>query len=393
MRSGARTWTLSLEGEHADVRIAIDARELIGRVTGVGRYLSEILSAWCELPAATRHELILCAPAPIDVSRWPALHMRTLGAPMPVAVGQGSTWGPPSGGPGGTLWEQTTLPRLLRRANVDLLWAPAYTGPIWSPVPMVLTIHDVSFAAHPEWFSWREGMRRRLLTRLSGQRARRVLTDSSFSKEEIRRHLHVDGDAIDVIYPGVRPVSSTPSSPPASAPTALFVGSIFNRRHVPELIDAFGRLAERRPDVHLEIVGDNRTHPPVDIHALASRNGSRVRVRSYVSDAELTSLYGSASAFVFLSDYEGFGFTPLEALSAGVPIVVLDTPVAREIYGPAAVYVDAPDPSLIEAALELVLFDTERRARLMDAAATILPRYSWQECAHRTLQVLLGATK
>ena len=110
-------------------------------------------------------------------------------------------------------------------------------------------------------------------------------------------------------------------------------------------------------------------------------------------DAELTSLYAGASAFAFLSDYEGFGLTPLEALAAGVPIVVLDTPIAREIYGPAAVYVARPEPSLIEEALERVLFDADERARLMDAAATILPRYSWEECAHRTLQTLVAAGK
>ena len=96
------------------------------------------------------------------------------------------------------------------------------------------------------------------------------------------------------------------------------------------------------------------------------------------------------SAFVFLSDYEGFGLTPLEALSAGVPIVVLDTPVSREIYGAAACYVDRPDPDVIAARLERVLFDAEERARLLDAASAVLARYSWDECARRTLQILLA---
>ena len=359
------------------MRIAIDARELIGRVTGVGRYLSEILSAWCELPAAARHELVLCAPHPVDLSRWPALRLTMLDAP-----GRG------------TMWEQLVLPRLLRRATVDLLWAPAYTGPIWSPVPMVLTIHDVSFAAHPEWFSWREGTRRRVIARLAARRARRVLTVSNFSKDEIRRHLQVPDEAIDVIYSGVRPFPFPSPPRQTDAAIVLFVGSIFNRRHVPELIDGFARLALRRPTARLEIVGDNRTHPHLDIDALAAaRGGARIAVRSYVTDDELTSLYANASAFAFLSDYEGFGFTPLEALAAGVPVVVLDTPIAREVYGPAALYVAGPEPPLIEAALERVLFDGDERERLMNAAGTILPRYSWQECAHRTLQVLLGAIR
>jgi glycosyltransferase involved in cell wall biosynthesis len=340
------------------MRIAIDARELGGRATGVGRYLANLLAEWRQLPGAAAHELIELTPG----------------------LGNGR----------GTVWEQVTLPALVRRAQADVLFAPAYTGPVWSPVPMVLTIHDVSFAAHPEWFSWREGTRRRLLTRFAARRAARVLTVSDFSKSEIVRHLGVPADTVDVIYSGVTRMAA---SDEMREPLVLFVGSVFNRRHVPELSDGFARLASRHPAARLEIVGDNRTHPRVDLEAVIARSGgaAQVRVRSYVADAELASLYARASALVFLSDYEGFGFTPLEALAAGIPAVVLDTPVAREIYGPAAIYLKAPDPALIEAALTRLLFDETERERLLAAAATVLPRYSWTECARRTLQVIVSA--
>jgi alpha-1,3-rhamnosyl/mannosyltransferase len=145
--------------------------------------------------------------------------------------------------------------------------------------------------------------------------------------------------------------------------------------------------------VTLEIVGDNRSRPPLDLDALVHSHGhdGRIRIRNYVSDADLATLYRGATAFAFLSEYEGFGLTPLDALAAGVPIVVLDTEVAREIYGPAAVYVGAPEPALVEAALEAALFDPATRQRVLDAAPHVLERYSWQESARRTLQVLLAA--
>jgi glycosyltransferase involved in cell wall biosynthesis len=110
-----------------------------------------------------------------------------------------------------------------------------------------------------------------------------------------------------------------------------------------------------------------------------------------VSDDTLADLYRRARAFVFLSEYEGFGLTPVEALGAGVPIVVLDTPVAREIYADAAVYVSAPEPALVGAALERVLFDAAERERIFDAARRLLPRYSWRACAHVVLQALANA--
>jgi glycosyltransferase involved in cell wall biosynthesis len=162
---------------------------------------------------------------------------------------------------------------------------------------------------------------------------------------------------------------------------------------VPELIDGFARLAHRREWARLELVGDNRTTPRLDIDTRVARTGvaDRIRSRSYVDDATLAALYRNAGAFAFLSEYEGFGLTPLEALAAGVPIVVLDTPVAREIYGPAAIYVERPDPALIDAALERALFDEQERARVLRAAADVLQRYSWRTCAARTLDILVAS--
>jgi glycosyltransferase involved in cell wall biosynthesis len=369
------TTTPSDDEGRAEVRIAIDCRELVGRPTGVGRYLSELLKAWGEMPAATTHEFVLCSPEPVSEDSFGSL-------PISGQVSPGS----------GTMWEQRVLPRLVAATGADVLFSPAYTCPLWCRAPIVLVIHDISFAAHPEWFSWREGFRRRTLTRLGARRAARVITESDFSKREITRLLGIASSDIDVIYLG----ASTLKQPDTAAkrlPVVLFVGSIFNRRHLPELIEGFGRLAVRLPHVRLEIVGDNRTTPHLQMEQLIAASGvsDRIHWRSYISDTDLATLYGTASAFVFLSDYEGFGLTPIEAMSAGIPIVVLDTEISREIYGPAAVYVQRPDPGLIAAALERVLTNEVERARLLESGTSQVERYSWRECAQRTLQVLLTA--
>lgn len=356
------------------MRIAIDCRELVGRPTGVGRYLAELLTAWGNIPAAAAHEFVLCAPEHVTLPSPGALRTS-------CAIAAGS----------GTLWEQRVLPRLVAAAGADVLFSPAYTCPLWCRAPIVLVIHDVSFAAHPEWFSWREGLRRRTLTRLGARRAARVITESDFSKREITRLLGIPSSDIDVIYLG----ASTLTQPSATKrlPVALYVGSIFNRRHIPELLDGFRRLVARVPDVRLELVGDNRTNPRIDIDQLIAGSGlaGRAHWRSYISDDDLAALYATASAFVFLSDYEGFGLTPVEAMAAGIPIVVLDTEISREIYGPAAEYIARPDPGLIATSLERVLTSDAERARLLESASMQVERYSWRECAQRTLQVLLSA--
>ncbi len=354
------------------MRIAIDARELLGRPTGVGRYLTHLLSAWATLPSAAGHQFILCAP-------------RAAGLPVP----SGRIAAQVGGGGSGTWWEQRTLPDLVRQARADVLFSPAYTGPLFCGVPMVLAVHDVSFAAHPEWFGRREGLRRRMLTRLAARRAARVVTISRFSRSEITRHLGIPETKIDVIYPAAEQPAGTPVGEHRTN-MVLFVGSIFGRRHVPELIAAFAQVARRRADVRLEIVGDNRTSPRLDLDAVVAASGlpGRIALRAYVADDQLTELYAAARAFAFLSDYEGFGLTPLEALAAGVPIIVLDTPVAREVYGEAACYVPRPDPADVASAVERVLFDAGERSRILGAAPHTLARYSWTACAEGVLDVL-----
>lgn len=343
------------------MKIAIDARELHDKPTGVGRLIRKLLDEWSGMSTAHAHEFICLAPTPHTSTR-------------------------------GTLWEQLVLPRLVRAACADVLFAPAYSGPLLSPVPMVVAIHDVSFAAHPEWFAWREGARRRTTARLAARAAARIITISEFSKREIMAHLGVDASKISVAYPGVTAFTNTRRAE-GSTPggTVLCVGSILNRRHVPELIDGFARVANGRPEMRLDIVGDNRTTPRVDLHELIRRTGmaDRIHLRSYVSDDELRQLYTEASAFVFLSEYEGFGLTPLEALAAGLPVLLLDTPVAREVYGDAATYVARPDPALVATGLHAALFDVGERERARHAAMRVLSRYSWATFAEQVLKVLV----
>ena len=354
------------------MRIGIDARELGGRATGVGRYLGGLLNAWLTDERARRHEFVLYASEPIQLFDARRYHTRLID-------GRPGTW-----------WEQVRLPRVAAADHLDVFFAPAYTAPLRLAVPVVVAIHDLSFVAHPLWFPVREGIRRRWLTRRGAEKARAVITISEFSKRELIEHLGVPASRIHVIPPGVTPsVVRGPGSAPGDG-VVLFVGSIFNRRHVPDLVRAFGRLARRHEHTSLHMVGDNRSSPREDIRGLIASQGlgQRVHWHEYASEDELGALYGEARAFAFLSEYEGLGLTPLEALAAGVPPVLLDTPVARESCGDAALYVPLNDIAGTARALELALFDDGVRAGLIEAAPAVLSRYNWARAASDTLAVL-----
>jgi glycosyltransferase involved in cell wall biosynthesis len=353
----------------------VDARELLGDATGVGRYLGELMRRWTVRPDADRREFLLYAPERL---------------PMPLPAGPVTTR--VTGRGRGTWWEQTSLRRAVLQDRPDVFFAPAYTAPLGTGVPLAVTIHDVSFVAHPEWFRPREGLRRRWLTRRAAQTAEVIFTVSAFSRDEILAHFRVDPAKVQVVPNGVTPKHAAGR---AREPLVLYVGSIFNRRRVPDLIAAFARATRDLPAARLVVVGDDRTWPAQDLRTTAAVQGvsDRVAIRSYAPDDELAELYARASVFAFLSEYEGFGLPPLEALAAGIPVVVLDTPVAREVYGEAASYVSPDDEAAAAAAIRRLLTDRAEAARLVARAPAILSRYSWDTAADRTLQHIEGAAR
>jgi glycosyltransferase involved in cell wall biosynthesis len=357
-----------------NMRIGIDARELCGHSTGVGRYLAGLLRQWAVDDRARYHEFVLYAAGPIasslDSRRFPT---RTI----------------PGGA--GTWWEQVEVPRAVASDHLDIWFAPAYSAPLRIKAPIVVAIHDLSFVAHPEWFRLREGARRRWLTRQSASHAAAVITISEFSKRELIDRLDVDASKIHVVPPGVEGVVTARRSGPVP-PRVLFVGSIFNRRHVPDLIRAFAPIARAHPGTSLDIVGDNRSYPHQDLQQTiaAEQLQAQVRWHRYVTDAELAELYARARTFAFLSEYEGLGLTPLEALATGVPPVLLDTPVARESCGAAALYVNVNDLPATTRALESLMFDERIRDHVLAAAPAELSKFSWSRAARDTMAVFEG---
>jgi glycosyltransferase involved in cell wall biosynthesis len=289
----------------------------------------------------------------------------------------------------GTLWEQTQLCKTANSDSLDVFFAPNYSAPLMLTIPFVLALHDVSFFSRPDWFNWREGVRRRLLAAKSARLAHTVLTLSQFSHEEIANHLNIKSDRIKITPLGtsgsrVEHIDSKDSH------LVLFAGSCFTRRRLPDLIRAFAIVQSQDSRARLSIVGDNRTYPYIDLKKFVNSVGiaNYVSIENWINDRDLIELYRKAKVFAFLSEYEGFGLPPLEALAFGTPSVMLDTKIAREVMGEAASFVPLNDIHSTVSALAELIWDSPKRRAILKAAPGILARHTWADTAKRTMRAI-----
>ena len=324
-------------------------------------------------------------PAPPDpVLQSPAIVTRALGA----------------GRSRGVAWSERLLPAAARADDVEVFFGPAYTVPLSLHVPRVVAVHDVSFFSASHDFGVLDGLRRRTLTAASLRAARFVLACSAFTQREIEglfpdlrgRVVHVPLGADDDLPPPVDRGAARRALG-VKGPMILTVGAILNRRPLPTLARAAGRLRHRWPDLTLHVVGENRTSPPLDLGRMVEEAAlaGRVRLDGFIDDDALAVRYAAADVAVFLSDYEGFGLPALEAMARGVPVVASRAPSLGEIFGEAALLVEPRDEQAVASAIERILRDPELRADLVRRGRVLAGRFSWKETAERTWDRLLAA--
>lgn len=368
------------------MRLGVDARVLTHEATGVARYLAGLLDHWPELRTADdRLELFVdqAAVQPLPghaestwVRRWPL----------------------PGGDPA---WRQVRLAAAVRRRKLDLLFCPFYTVPLLSRVPSVVTIHDVSFAAHPEWFRRRSRLAFSLAAP-SARRARLVLTPSRFSADEIQRHLGIPAKKIEVTPLGLAPLWLEAVGDDERRQARewlgwdgeylLHLGAVHARRNVDRLVEAFGLMARERPELRLVIGG-----PDLDSGARIARLtrelgcADQVIRRPWIPEERLRGLLAEASVLAYLSSYEGFGIPALEAMACGVPVLALRRASLPEVLGDAALWVDEPEPAVVSEGLREVLRAGGCAKDLVAAGRKRASQFTWKACAARTFSLLRSA--
>jgi glycosyltransferase involved in cell wall biosynthesis len=358
------------------IRIGINGADLEGRGTGVKRYLSSILPYLeCD---NSEYYIYSRAPLPDELIpkkrcfiRRPTGHLTDMSY---------------------TRWEQLILPYRMKKDSIDIFLSAGYSIPLLMKIPSIVVIHDLSFSAHPEWYGLKEGLRRRLITRLSARKANKVITVSKFSKMELINRYKIPESKI-TIAPNASSLRNLELKQPVKkrirekynlgSPVILYVGLLLERRYVRQLIEAFGIVRKHHKNATLVLAGKNQLNPKTSILELAQRAsvGDSVIHLEYIADDELAELYGITDIFVYLSSYEGFGIPPLEALSAGVPVVTSRSSSLEEIYEGSALLVEDHAPEEIAGNINLLLSDGKLRNELLSEGKNLTTKFSWKKTA------------
>ncbi|MGH9866843.1 MAG: glycosyltransferase family 4 protein [Candidatus Polarisedimenticolia bacterium] len=366
--------------------VGMDARPLSRQPTGVGRYVLNLARALARLnePIFLR----LYVPGPASAAMAPDLPQEALGMPRGALRRLDNAF----------TWTHARLPLHLARHRVDLLHGTFYTLPLVCPCPAVVTIHDITFDLHPDWFTPRARLAFGGFAAASARKARHVITVSERSRRDICERYGIPPAKVSAIPlapdPGFVRVEDPASRAAVRARYAtgdsflLHVGAITPRRNIPRLLEAFARV--RQDDRGLTLVLAGPVEPPSPpLEPLIDRLGLRgaVRLLGYVATEDLPALYSAAAAVVYPSLYEGFGLPVVEAMACGTPVLASDGSCFPEVAGDAALLVDPTDTEAMTQGLRSIVRDEATRVRLVQAGGLRAAGLRWEETARRTLAV------
>jgi len=395
--------------------IGIDAHNLEGERTGAGRYLFNLLKEWsflCHSEAEGRrileNENISFASLkmtegvkfilyfkdeiPSDVPKSELFECKLLKTRSTAKF---------------THWN---LALSAAKDKVDILFCPAYVAPLFYQGKIALTLHDISYEARPEDFNWPSVTDKILLKWTSRQAAKKavmIFTPSEFSRQEVIKYYGVAPDKI-IVTPlaaddnlqyhspdnGTVDTSKKLDKFGITGKFIFYVGSIFSRRHLPEVIAAFERLA-KESDYQLLLGGKDYTDNK-SVDKLAKEINTRLSREAilrvdFIGNDELKLLYSACAFFIWLSDYEGFGLPPLEAMSSGAPVITTDDSSLSEVAGEAALFIrDNSDIEEIYRAMHKLARDGILREELIARGREQVSKFSWQDCARKTLDALIA---
>lgn len=354
--------------------ITIDARWLVG---GIGTYTRHLLSGLQESGNGFRIRAITRTQHKHEVEAV-CNQVSILNVPIYTAR------------------EQWKLPRMA--SGCDLLHVPHYNAPVFTGVPLVITLHDIIHLSHASYRrSYKSRLYARPMLKWITRKARHIITVSEYSRVQIIERLRVPPEKVTAIHNGVNddfvPLDRHIARKAAAEtlgftdPYVLYVGSLKKYKNVSALLKAFAHCAANKTH-RLLIVGDSsRRKDDLRSEAAALGIAARTTMVHDIDQRLIPALYSAAEVFVMPSTMEGFGLPVIEAMACGTPVISSDAACLPEVGGDAALYFDPHSPTQLANHLDTMLGSNEMRQQFRDQGLRRARQFTWRECVSKHMEV------
>ena len=298
------------------------------------------------------------------------------------------------------MWSQVFLPwRLYKKKDIDVFFSPAHYSPRFCPVPLVVTIHDLSYYYYPEEFLKKDLYKLDHWTAASISNAAEIVAVSKTTKKDIQKHFDIDEEHLHVIYNGFEkhlvPKDGTPLLKEyglTKKKYLMYVGTLQPRKNIPILVEAFAIFHKTNPDYSLVIVGKHgwlfddlfESVKKFDVE-------DSVVFTGFIPDTDVAQLYSNAFCFVLPSLYEGFGIPILEAMSYECPVICSHASSLPEIGGDACLYFDPKDTNDLLGKIVELHENKLTYTLLIAAGKKRVKEFSWKQSVRETLDVIIRA--
>ena len=349
------------------MRIAVDARPLEERPSGVGRYLEGLLSAW--LDARPEDAFILLSPRRVHVP-----------ARLAGRVEVASSLALP-----GTIWLQTAAGRAAHRAGADVFFGSLGILPLAGSLPGVATVHDLTPLLYPKWHSRKNRLGFTPFIGATVRRARRIAVVSDATRRDLVAAFPDAAGKTAVVYNGIEPEAPDTggATPHGGRPYVLYMGTFEPRKNVLRLVAAMESIWDRRPDFPDLVLagGDGWGLGGFAKGVARSRHAARLTLAGYLGPGERARWLREASVFAYPSLYEGFGLPPLEAMAQGTPVVGSSSSSLPEVMGDVGLLPAPATVPDIAAALERAHDDADFRRRAAAEGPRRAGSFTWAAAA------------
>jgi glycosyltransferase involved in cell wall biosynthesis len=367
------------------MRIAFDARYINSRYHGIGRYGFRLLEA---LAAGSQHTFVVfLGSQPDDRFDWQELlsrpNVEVMNGPRPL------------------YWphEQLWWPMILSRSMIDLFHSPYFVAPLFTSIPVIITVHDCIFERYPEYMpdTWTRPYYRLLMNRAT-RSAKKIVTPSRATADDVEIYYSSTTDKIRVVSPGIDPGFSRVTDKDNLArirskyglerPIILSVGARRPHKNLTRLIEAFNLIAPEVPH-NLVLAGPADARFPDEAQKVVAEKhlNGRVQEIGWVDEADLAGLYSLADLYALPSIVEGFGLTALESMACGTPVLAGNSSATPEVVGDGGLLVDIKDVTVVAQAMAKILKDEECRKQLSQSAFKQAGGFGWLRSAGEMMQL------